>query len=240
MKPSRYPVVAAAVMTAVTVFAAGDAAYDVADAVVAAAPGTAFIQGEPLQFTRKPSAAVPAKWTLKNWKDETLRSGDWPGDGPLTLATLPNGYYNLELAADGAKFTGFRSFTVVPDPAKRPANPDMFFALDSAQSWLARPDSNNPRQPANAYEAVSEVARRAGLGQVRERLSWGGVESAPGRFDWAQYKANADLLAARGIKISGMYHDAPKWAKTDTDRLPGDLLAAYQFAKKAAEPSRAG
>lgn len=212
-----------------------NAAYDAADAVVAAAPGTVFLQGEPLEFKLKPYAAVPAKWTLRNWKDETLRSGDWPERGPLTLAALPNGYYKLELAAEGAKFTGFRSFTVVADPAKRPANPDMFFALDSAQSWLARPDSNNPRQPANAYEVVSEVARRAGLAQVRGRLSWAETEPAPGKYDWKQYKTNADLLSARGVTISGMYHNAPKWAKTNTEHLPGDLPAAYTFAKKAAE-----
>ncbi len=212
-----------------------NAVYDTADAIGAAAPGAAFLQGEPLEFKLKPYAAVAAKWTLKNWKDETLRSGDWPKQGPLTLVALPNGYYRLELASDDAKFSGFRSFTVLPDPAKRHVNPDIFFALDSAQSWLARPDSKNPRQPANAYEVVSEVARRAGLAQVRGRLSWAETEPAPGKYDWKQYKTNADLLSARGVKISGMYHNTPKWAKTDTEHLPGDLLAAYSFAKKVAE-----
>ena len=215
-----------------------NAVYDAADAVVAAAPGTVFLQKEPLEFKLKPHAAVPAKWTLRNWKDEVVRTGDWPENGLLTLSALPNGYYRLELAGEGAKFTGFRSFAVVPDPAKRPANPDMFFAMDSAQSWLARRDPKNPRQPENSYEIVSEVARRAGLAQVRERLSWGGTEPAPGQFDWAQYKTNADLLAARGLNISGMYHDAPKWAKTNTERLPGDLLATYNFAKKLTEAFR--
>ena len=212
------------------------AAFDTADAVAVAAPGAAFVQGEPLEFKRKSSAAVAAKWMLKNWKNEVVRTGDWPGEGMLTLDALPNGYYKLELdGGDAGEFTGFRSFAVVPDPAKRPANPDMFFAMDSAQSWLARRDPNNPRQPENSFEVVSEVARRAGLQMVRERLSWGGVELAPGKFNWAQYKTNADLLSARGLKISGMYHDAPKWTKTNTDRLPGDLLATYQFAKKVTE-----
>ena len=211
-------------------------AIDTAAAIAAMAPGAAFVQGEPLAFTLKPGVQLPVKWTLKNWKDETVRKGEWTQPGPLALDALPNGYYKLELADNETEeFTGFRSFTVVPDPAKRTVNPDMFFAMDSAQSWLARPNAKNPRQPENAYEVVSEVARRAGLAQVRERLSWNGAEPAPGKFNWAQYKTNADLLAARGLKISGMYHDAPKWAKTNTERLPGDLLATYNFAKKLTE-----
>ena len=217
------------------VAAAAFAACDTADAISAAAPGAVFLQGEPLEFKLKPHTAAPERWTLKNWKDEVVRTGDWPDKGMLALAALPNGYYKLELAAGGAGFTGFRDFVVIPDPVKRPANPDMFFAMDTAQSWLARPDPKNQRQPENAYEVVSEVARRAGLQMVRERLSWNGTEPVPGQFNWGQYKTNADLLAARGIRISGMYHDAPKWAKINSERLPADLVATYNFAKKLAE-----
>ena len=97
---------------------------------------------------------------------ELLREGSWPenGRGTLTLPQLPNGYYTLEVSSDKASFAGSRSFAVVPDPAKRPANPEMFFAIDSGQSWLARPDAANFRQPPNAYEVAAKAARRLGLG----------------------------------------------------------------------------
>ena len=217
----------------VAVFAAPP---DVSRMVTAEAPGTVFLHGEPLKFKRNNAVPGPVEWTVRNWKGETVRHGAWPAGSPLSLETLPNGYYQLELAGgDGKKFAGVRSFAVVPDPAKRPGNPERFFAMDTAQSWLARPDAKNPRQPGKAYEVVSEVARRAGLQQVRERLSWGGTEPAPGKLDWAQYKVNADLLAARGVTVSGMFHDAPKWAKTNTGKLPGNLLAVYDFTKKVAE-----
>ena len=114
----------------------------------------------------------------------------------------------------------------------------MFFALDSAQSWLARPNPANSRHPGDGYAVVSEVARRAGLKMVRDRLSWGECEPAPGKFNWRQYMTNATLLSERGIQLSGMYHDAPKWAKTNTTHLPGDLVATYRFAKKLAETFR--
>lgn len=213
-----------------------EAVFEASDAVAAGAPGSVFIQGEPLKFTLKPYAAAETQWILRNWKGEKIRSGEWPccGKSPLILDAIPNGYYKLELESAEAKFTGFRSFAVVPDPAGRPANRNTFFAMDSAQSWLAGPDGNNPRRPENAYEIVSEVARRSGMRMVRERLSWAGTEMEEGKFDWRQYKTNADLLSSRGIKILGVYHDAPPWAK-NTSHLPCDLAATYRYAKKAAE-----
>lgn len=204
---------------------------DAAEAVVASAPGTVFLQGEKLEFDLKfPSAA---EWRLLNWKDEEIRRGT--GMCKLVLAPLPDGYYKLELKADGVKFHGFRSFAVVPDPGGRERNPDSFFAMDSAQSWLARHDSNNPRQPEDSFALVSEVARRAGLRMVRERLNWAETEPVPGEFDWKQYKVNADLLAERGVGVLGMYHHAPAWTRRDGEKLPSDLAAAYRFARKAAE-----
>ena len=203
------------------------APFDTADAVAAHAPGSVFTQGEPLRFSLKPYAASPLKWTLRDWRNRELRSGDWPGAGKaeLTLAALPDGYYILTVESPEAAFDGFRSFAVVPDPATRRRNPDTFFAMDSAQSWLARPDSANVRHPGDAYELVSEVIRRGGIDVVRERMSWAECEAVPGKFDWKQYKLNADLLSRRGVGISGMYHNAPRWAKTNTTHLPGDLVA---------------
>lgn len=207
---------------------------DASLAVAAGAPGAAFLQGETLKFRLDPLAARPSHWTLKNWKNETVRQGEW-ADAELTLDPLPNGYYALELAG----FTGVRTFAVVPDPRRRPLDPGLYFAMDSAQSWLARPFTDNPRLVPNAYEAVSELARRAGLRIVRERMHWKETEPAPGVFDWKQYMRNAELLSARGVEVSGMYHNAPAWAKNGEDAmLPADLLATYDFAKKAAETFR--
>ncbi len=212
------------------------AVFDTADTVTAEAPGSVFLQGDSPTFSLKPHAAIPAQWELYNWKDEKINRGEWPPEGvPLRLAPLPNGYYKLKLYANTAEFSGFRSFAVVPDPAGRLENHDLFFAMDSAQSWLARPYNWNMRRPANAFEVVSEVARRAGIQMVRERLSWKDTEAVRGQFQWGDYKTNADLLSARGIRISGMYHDAPPWARNTSRQLPADLVATYNYARKAAE-----
>lgn len=202
-------------------------AFETAVAVTTTAPGAVFLQGEELQFRVQ---APGNEWILRNWRGEVIRKGKRSGDS-LTLEALPNGYYKLELSGgDGA-----RTFAVVPDPGSRKKNPNQFFALDSAQSWLACPDVNNPRQPADPYVVVSEVARRSGVRMVRERLHWGEVEEKPGQFDWRQYKTNAELLAQRGVQVLGMYHYAPEWAREKNGKLPVDLVATYRFAKKAAE-----
>lgn len=210
---------------------------DTTNILEAKAPGAAFIQGEALTFSLKPSAGISGKWVLRDYAGEVIRQGEWPdnGKGNLVLEPLSNGYYKLEFLSDDTKVLAASSFAVVPDPDQRIKNPDMFFAMDTAQSWLAVPDDKNPRQPENSYEIVAEVARRAGLQMVRDRFKWSDVEPVPGQFDWKQYRLNIDLLTQRGIKISNTYHDAPAWSKTNTSHLPGDMLAAYNFAKTAAQ-----
>ncbi len=241
MKPTQllHALLPLAFAATTTLAAADPVATETAFAVIPSAPGAAFLQGENLTFSRRPDAQFPAEWTLRNWKGETLRQGKWAnGKAAFQLETLPNGYYTLELRSSDAEFTGSRSFAVLPDPAKREKNPDMPYALDSAQSWLARVDKKNPHQPNNAFEIVSEVARRSGTQMVRERLKWKDVQAKPGKINWKLYKTNADFLSARGITILGLYHDAPEWAGTKGTRLPGDLVEAYNFAKHATEGFR--
>ena len=210
---------------------------DTAAAIVPVAPGTVFTQGEPLNFSLEAAAARPAKWVLADWQGRMLRSGEWPGEGKgvLTLAALPDGYYTLALETPGAEFSGLRSFAVVPDPAARRRNPDTFFALDSAQSWLARPNPGNVRHPQDGYATVSEAARRAGAEIVRERLSWNQCEPVPGKYSWDQFMVNAGELSKRGIQVSGMFHDSAHHAKGGGDKLPEDLAALYRFTRKLAE-----
>ncbi len=220
-----------------SLFAAGAVAaapFDCAAEIEVSAPGSVFLQGETLTFTLK-SKTEPVRWTLRNWRNEVIRQGEWPRSGKLTLDALPNGYYQLTLSSDSAKFDGGRSFVVVPDPDKREKNPDMFFAVDSAQSWLAAPKGDNPLRPQDAYAVVSEAIRRAGILTTRDRLRWNDVERTRGVFNWKQYQENIDLLSKRGILVSGVYHDAPAWAKSNTSRLPSDLLAVYRFSRKLSE-----
>ncbi len=69
---------------------------------------------------------------------------------------------------------------------------------------------------------------------TRERLSWSEVEPEPGVLDYGRYMANADLLQKRGILVSGMFHNAPRWTGK-IKKLPADLDAVYRFCARTAD-----
>ena len=57
----------------------------------------------------------------------------------------------------------------------------------------------------------------------------------PGEYDWKNYYHNAEMLSERGVQISGMFHDAPKWTKSYLKKLPDDLTATYHFTETLAQ-----
>jgi len=214
---------------------------DAAAAIKCTAPGNVFTAVQQPQFTLK-DPPDKLRYSIHDFFGGEAFSGTWPADGQLTLPPMPIGYYTIKL--DNPAFLGEKSFVVVVDPARRTLNPDSFFSLDTAQSWLARPDKKNTRFPGPGFDTVNELCRLAGLSMIRDRLSWSGVmKSADATPDWAQYRYNAEQLAARGIKVCGMFHDSPNWSrypenqksKNGQTNFPDDLLATYKFTRTLAQ-----
>lgn len=224
----------------VGVNAEGTSGLEASRAIRVHAPGTVFMQGEELRFSVNDGFPHPESWSLRDWRGQEIRRGKWPAkhSGTLVLKTLPNGYYLLAPESGKTPFRGVRSFAVVTDTATRRRNPASFFALDSAQSWLAVPNKKNRLHPQDGYEVVSELLRRAGAEIVRERLRWEECEPVPGKLEWGRYMLNAKLLSDRGVRISGLYHDAPPWTKQGAGYYPDDLIAVYRFANAAAKTFR--
>ncbi len=206
----------------------------VASAVEAAAPGTVFHAGQPVELRLKEGVCLPETYEITSIDGETVASGSWPESGALTLPNPGIGYYALTLAGNGVDWQGRRTFAVVADPASYRRNPQSFFSVDSAQSWLAAPDYTGPLLSGDAYETVSELCRLGGFGSVRERISWGQCEPRPGEYAWGKYAVNAKLLAERGIGIASTFHDAPARTRTVSRKLPDDLLALYRFSEALA------
>lgn len=189
------------------------------------APGHVYTEKEaPSAQGGTPGAA----WTLTDWRGRTVASGTWSADGRAKWDALPTGYYHVKSGADDA------TFAVVPIPERRPFNHDSFYAVDSAQSWVSNKGTFDcPWLGGDTFRLVSDLIWRTGLPHVRERLAWREVESKPGVFDYGRYMYNADLLRHRKILVSGMFHDAPKFADPIV-KLPRDLVALYKFTKNAA------
>ena len=146
----------------------------------------------------------------------------------LQLPTLETGYYRVKLTVPNHTVRGEADFCIIPEPG--PGNPDLFYAVDAAQSWLAAGADGG-----NRFAEAAKLAQLAGINCVRERLSWAGTETERGKYDFTHYRKSADTLAAEGVQILDMFHDSPAWSRERSPLLPDDLLALHDFARKAAE-----
>ncbi|MBS1371111.1 MAG: hypothetical protein HPZ91_14260 [Lentisphaeria bacterium] len=179
-------------------------------------------------------APFPAgTWTLENRKQERQAGGEWNPEQGVTLEPLAPGYYFLKLAS-GQKTVSY-PFCVVKDPSRcRPA-PDSPYAIDSAISWCAAADKQNPVSAGPKFEFAADLIRLGGFPMARDRFSWRWSvrENAPDDIVSPQYDRCGRLLAERGIPRLNVFHDSPEWTRTGPDKLPHDLGALYHPCGKA-------
>ena len=193
--------------------------------VVLDAPGHVYTDRERATAL---GGAAGAPWTLTDWRGRALASGTFAPDGRAALGKRPVGYYHLKSAGADA------TFAVVPVPEGRVRSAASFYGVDSAQSWVSRPGSFEcPWYGGDSYRLVSDLLWRTGLAHVRERLSAAEVSPRPGVYDYSYYMYNADMLRARGMRVSGMFHDAAAYMDRK-EKLPRDLAALYAFCRDTA------
>lgn len=137
-------------------------------------------------------------------------------DGDIEASVeLPQGFYEIELPA-----LRHRSGIVVLPEHAGPVDP--FFCMDSALSWLERRD--------DVRDSLVRVLKRIGVGQSRERLRWGVVNTDKDKWDWegdGRFETLRRTYARRGVKVLEMFHDTPKWLKrTDLSPYPTELVQA--------------
>ncbi len=133
------------------------------------------------------------------------------GDTLLLKTTLSRGFWELEYPANRQRFG------VVALPAFR-GKPDPFFAIDGAFSWLVREDAMR--------EGLVKMAKRSGIGMIRERLRWNAVEPQEGIFDWEtkdRYDKLRAVCQADGVAVLELFHDAPAWVGK-IEKYPDDLI----------------
>lgn len=200
----------------------------------ALSPGSVFCEQDSPEFEiSSPSAGL--RYRLSDWKGKTLSRGEWKRR-KLKLFPLQPGFYFLDgELPDGRLAAPARSFAVVVDPAKREKEGrNSFFGVDTAQSWLAVPGSLKTEAfGGDGFQLVSELVRLAGIPNVRDRLAWNDVNTAPGQYEWGHYMKNAELLSERKISISSVYARCPGFAQSVSPRLPDDLMATWRFARDA-------
>ncbi len=133
------------------------------------------------------------------------------GNSLSLKTTLSQGFWEIEFPATKQRFG------VVSLPAFQ-GKPDPFFAIDGALSWLVGDDAMR--------EGLVKSAKRCGIGMIRERLTWGAVESKEGAFQWEtdrRYEKLRNVFKANDVEVLEMFHDAPAWTGK-IEKYPDDLI----------------
>lgn len=158
---------------------------------------------------------------------DTLPSGG--GRLLIQTGTFSPGYYAISanLTSDGHAPRSVRSALAVFSEAM-PPQVDSRLGVDAALSWYGGDDDDLQR--------AARMMRHAGLGSLRDRLSWSRVNSKSGRFEWGRYQTVARIFHDAGFELTTAFHDAPAWTRggdkhgASPDRKPPlDSEAAYAF-----------
>ena len=206
------------------------AALTLRSEIVLDAPGHVYVEKDtPMVCGGEAGAA----FAVVDWRGRPV-TGPFAFDdaGKARLPPLLTGYYAITGRHPSERLA---TLAVVPALESRTFDHSSFCGVDSAQSWTARKGRFIcPWNGGDTFRTVSDLIELAGIPHVRERLKWRDVNAKPGSFDWMQYMYNADLLHARHILVSGMFHDTPDWVDGRKRRLPADLAAVRDFCHRVA------
>lgn len=135
---------------------------------------------------------------------------------------LPQGYYVITFPDLDQEFG-----LVVAPPFEGERDP--FFGIDAALSWLSAPETRKDKV---------DILKYCGVSIARERLRWGEIEPASGKFDWQtsnRYDELRKLYADAGIRVLEVFHSVPLWMRRDSAGVyPLDLVATSESWRKVA------
>lgn len=149
------------------------------------------------------------------------------GKSELDLGKFQKGYYLLTVK--GEKESEEIHFAVVPSLESRTDMNDSAIASDVAMSWLVKPER---------FDDLAKLIKLSGIVWVRDRINWGEVETARGRFaDNTKYDLSADIQTKNGLKVYQVFHATPAWAQEvkSSHSFPDDLRDIYNFASEMAK-----
>ena len=134
-------------------------------------------------------------------------------NGALSFsAAFPQGFYEVEfpeseqsfgIASQPAFTSGIASGEVEGQLAREP---DPFFAIDAAFTWLV--------PNLNSRDDLINNARRMGITTYRERISWERIEAKEGTFNFdadSHSEQIRGLASKYGVSLLEVFHSAPDW-----------------------------
>ncbi|MHA6480947.1 S-layer homology domain-containing protein [Paenibacillus sp. strain BS8-2] len=147
-------------------------------------------------------------------------------DVELTLPQLERGHYTIMAGDDQNNSSISEYFSVVMNSSERRSGMTHPFAIDVAGGSLF-PSADAPN--------YARAVRLTGVDYVRERMHWNSISSAQDTYDFSKYDPYAEAYEDEGIRVLGLNHIAPPWAKDTGKNLPRSLMDAYNLAKTTAQ-----
>jgi len=207
-------------------------------------PGNVFVVGEDVRVpVPAPLREKARRWRAVDDRGKTVNEGPVAdAAAPVALGRLGVGWYRVEFSdADGGQ-VGWTTAAVLAKLAE-PVPQDSPVCADSATAWFARRYRPNDAQH---QEIFARLAALAGVNWIRDRMSWGELETAQGQFAAETiYDTAATLQAKHGLKVLQVFHGTPHWATDKAldgerpgKRFPRDLRVLYGFCKAMAERTK--
>ncbi|MBL7044538.1 MAG: hypothetical protein ISR77_38280 [Pirellulaceae bacterium] len=200
-------------------------------------PGNVYMMGDEVTV---PVPASVTEWRASDYNGKVVSQGQvGAGEDRITLGRLPIGWYRIDFGDAPGTSPAWTTAAVIARPAG-PTPSDSPVCVDSATSWF----SSRYRDHEEAtQEAFANLAALAGANWIRDRLSWGAIETEQGRFaEESLYDSSASLQAKHGLKVLQVFHSTPGWAVDKTldgqaawQRFARDLRTHYAFCKAMAE-----
>ena len=183
-----------------------------------------------------------ARWRILDDRGGVVGGGEWPADPVdpprVDVGALGVGWYRAEALDAGDTPVAWTTAAVLPG-LRVPVSPDSPICVDSATAWFARryPDQKVHQQ------ILANLAALAGVNWIRDRLSWGELETGPGGFvSDTPYHSAAALQAEQGLSVLQVFHHTPRWAidrQLDGDaagkRFARDLRHHFRFCRAMAK-----
>ena len=204
-------------------------------------PGNVCLEGGRLTVALPSAFNEAVRWELSDADGRKVTQSTSARDTKtVEPGSLPIGWYRLDGFDASGRACAWTTAAVLKKLAA-PVPADSPICIDTANAWFTRTgDAENDHKRMAAF---ATLARLAGVSGVRDRLTWGELEPAPGAFQTnTRYDDSARILNDAGLQVLQVFHSTPVWARTtrleDGDgglRYPRDLRDQFRFCQAMAE-----
>lgn len=146
----------------------------------------------------------------------------------IVFPELKSGYYRVALQSKGNGQKAIVHYKTSLLVLAEDIPQDVRVGVDAALTWYGKSDEH--------IHTITDSLKKAGVGSLRERLSWASMARRPNSLDGGKYSKVLALEKKKGFSLTATFHDSPSWAWGSGSRCeksdrcpPRDLDAVAGF-----------